>query len=307
VTRLLALALALAAAAVAAAAVAAQGPAPAPPPAAQDRLPVHWDPLPWAPPALDAPATVTITNANRDVTLDKARDYVLRCAERITHPNGVVVNGGNDYTLAACLIEPAYSSATGGSVGRGLHLRDYTGTAHVEGLAIGGPYLREGINHDSRNSGSTLQLQAVRVGPTYGDPSQWHSDVFQTWGGPSRLRIARLTGETTYQGFMFQPTAGGGSGNGLPIQSADLRDINIRAVSGTGYGVYMANPLFPIATENVFLAMRRATGDFAYPRSNWYPVRDPTIWAEGDAPYDFAPAGGAGAGVPGEGYVAPGR
>ena len=248
--------------------------------------------LSWAPPALTSPTTVNITNADRSITLDMARDYILVIKEKLL--GGLSIYGGRNVVLIGGHIE--IQSVTDR---RGLYLKHWTGTMHVEGLLIDGEHLGEGVNIDTRTVGAIAQIQNVRVGYVHGTPEEaacytcpgvHHPDILQNWGGPTYYRIDRLTGSTDYQGFMIQPTQFGD-----PTVLADFRNMNISGQGG--YLIFRAGGTQDFAFTNVWLHKTGGT-KYAYPESDpeW------TGFNRGVPPGgDFVPAG-----VAGMSYVSPG-
>ena len=257
-------------------------------------------PLSWRPPALTSPTTVTVSNTNRSLNLDPTRDYIIKFGEVISAGN-LSITGGRNVVLIGGHITVPWRGAwpVDGNARRGLYLKHWTGTMHVEGLLIDGEDLAEGIDVDTRTVGATLQVQNVRVGFVHGRPEEsacytcsgvHHPDIIQNWGGPTYYRIDRLTGSTDYQGFMIQPIQFGN-----PTTLADFRNMNL--VGEGGYLFFRAPGTNDFVFQNVYL--HKASGSrYAYPES------DPEWngFTRGVAPGgDFVPAG-----VAGMNYVSPG-
>jgi hypothetical protein len=96
--------------------------------------------------------------------------------------------------------------------GIGIWLDGWTGTAHVEGVRLGGRGLSDALWLSSPVAGSTAQVVNVRVDGVQGAydlpltrcapaPPDPHPDLIQLFQGPERLRIDRFTGYTSYQGI----------------------------------------------------------------------------------------------------------
>ena len=221
------------------------------PPVAPASAPSPVEPAPggpvlaWAPPELDSPETVQVTQGDRDLRLDPERDYVL-----VMPPEplvgGLSVNGGDDVVMVGGEITvPAGSDGN-----RGLALKRQRGTVHVEGLAITGDGLGEGINLDQTVPGAVVQLQNVRVSTVSGSKDGHHADVLQTWAGPAELRIDRLSASTTYQGFFLLPRQFGDQPEpGL----FDLRRVDITGVGEHGYLLWRDDLSWPLRAEEVRL------------------------------------------------------
>jgi hypothetical protein len=135
-----------------------------------------------------------------------------------------------------------------------------------------------------------------------------HPDIFQTWGGPSWLRIDKVTGYSPYQGMFFQPLAYDST---AAILGASLRRINIVALPQSP-NTEMGLPFqfvhdFPIEAYQVYGAQvaHNPPGVVAY-----YAGADKLAGMDikyGTPPGgDFVPSGTPGVGVPGIGYVSPG-
>jgi hypothetical protein len=257
--------------------------------------------LSWRPPALTSPITVNVSNTNRSLTLDPAKDYIIKFAEVISSGN-LSITGGRNVVLIGGHITVPWRGAwpVDGNLRRGLYLKHWTGTMHVEGLLIDGEDLAEAIDVDTRTLGATLQIQNVRVGYVHGRPEEsacytcsgvHHPDIIQNWGGPTYYRIDRLTGSTNYQGLMMQPTQ-----YGYPTVLADFRNMNL--VGDGGYLIFRTSS----GTDDYVFRnawFHKTTGSkYAYPESDpeW------SGFSKGVPPGgDFVPAG-----VAGMNYVSPG-
>ncbi|MGY5882430.1 hypothetical protein [Modestobacter lacusdianchii] len=199
--------------------------------------------LTWAPPRLDAPITVHVSDKNNNLQLRDDRDYVIDMPDAsLRAANGLTISGGNDVVLIGGEIQASLRNGTA----RGLYLKNQTGTIHVEGLRLSGDRATEGINLDQRK-GATVQLQNIAVGTVRGSYSGNHADVLQTWGGPEVLRIDRLDGSTTYQGFFLDPTK---FHDDTP-KHFDFRNIVLRDVGRTSAYLMWQSGDFPITTQNV--------------------------------------------------------
>jgi len=256
------------------------------------------DELAWAPPELDDPETVEVTQDERDLRLDDDTDYVVEMPDEPVD-GAVTISGGRDVVLIGGEIRIDEESDSDNGQ-RGLYLKDQTGTIHVEGLLISGDELAEGINLSQR-AGATVQLQNVRVETVHGSRDGHHADVIQTWAGPSVLRIDRLTGSTTYQGFFL-----------LPMQFLeeepelfDLRNVNIVG-EDAAYLLWRDGAAWPLDVDNVWVSTDKDPED-----------RGAFLWARGDDAEDawddvevgtppggdFVPADSVGVGYSSPGYL----
>jgi len=256
--------------------------------------------LTWAPPRLHNPTTVHVTNDNRNLRLDKRRDYILKMpATPLTADGGLVIYGGRNVVLIGGEIrfDAPRDKKQSALSRRGVYVKAGTGTVHIEGLLVTGAHAAEGFNIDMREENAILQLQNIRVETLQGTRAGHHADVIQTWAGPRELRVDRLTGESTYQGMFLHPNQ---HFKGPAPRLFDFRRVNIRAGA---YGLWQASR-FPIRTEDVWVdppARRPWPSHVLWPKvpmseSAWKDVR------KGAPPGgDFVPAG-----VAGIGYVSPG-
>jgi hypothetical protein len=264
--------------------------------------------LTWAPPALTAPTTVTVSESNRDLKLDPNKDYIIKMpATPLKVIGGLIVSGGRNVVLIGGVIEAPDGERQGLSH-RAVYLRGQTGTMHVEGLLIRGDKLEEGFNIDQRE-GAILQLQNIRIEQVHGSFSGHHADLLQTWAGPAELRIDRMTGTTGYQGFFLLPNQ---HFKGDVPKSFDFRRINI---IGTDTSAYMlwgpSNSTYPVNVSDVWVRPN--------PRTKKVTERDAFLWPKpstGDKTWqsvqagtppggDFVPAGVAGLSYVSPGYMRP--
>ncbi len=282
----------------------ASPPAAAPAPAPEAAVPEPAAPvappsgalLTWAPPALTSPVTLDITQDDLDLRLEPDQDYVLRMPPEPL-VGGLSVNGGDDVVLVGGEI----TVPEGAESNRGLALKRQRGTVHVEGLAITGDGLGEGIDLDQTVPGSVVQLQNVRVSTVHGSKDGHHADVLQTWAGPGELRVDGLSGSTTYQGLFLLPRQFGDQPEPAVV---DLRRVDITGVGEHGYLLWRDDLAWPLRAQDVRL---RPTD----PGRGWQQVLWPR--ADGDrerlwAGVEIAPPGADAVpeGVAGVGYRSPG-
>jgi hypothetical protein len=259
--------------------------------------------LTWAPPALQAPTTVTVTPSTRILRLDPTLDYVVQMPPTpLTGPGGLSISGGHDVVLIGGEIridrDPAETAVPSIQQRRGLVLANQTGTIHVEGLRIGGDDLNEGIDL-SEPLGATVQLENVRIdGLTSRDPVAFgdgHPDLVQSWAGPGRLRIDRFTGITNYQGFYLAPQE---LGTPQPLTELDLRNVNLVGTATSTYMLWSTTPLVPSISE---VWVRPRPGRL--PEQSLWPA--PSAWpgVQVGQPPSFVNAWSVGTGYRSPGYL----
>jgi Malectin domain len=185
--------------------------------------------LTWAPPQLDSPTIVNVSNSNHVLKLDPTRDYLVRMpTTKLSVLGGLVIIGGHNVVLIGGAITIPSWGASHPSDNRGLYLKEQTGTVHVEGLLIdnSGGALSEGINVNAPKA--TIQLENVRVEDVHAQDevsySDNHPDILQTWGGAAALRIDRLSGTSDYQGLFLDA-------DWNSLDQVDLRNVNVAGFS----------------------------------------------------------------------------
>ncbi|HEV7298366.1 MAG TPA: PEP-CTERM sorting domain-containing protein [Tepidisphaeraceae bacterium] len=271
-------------------------------------------PLSWAPPTLTTPTVIDVAKVLRDapawkttpghLDLDVTKDYVIHMpSTSMTVPGGLGIIGGRNVVVIGgdVRFDEAPAADSPSTHRRGLYVKGSTGTVHVEGLRIGGDHLAEGINIDVRTPGAIVQVQNMRIGRALGSREGHHADVLQTWGGPSQLRVDRLSGFSSYQGFFLNPM----DFSSTPVDLFDFRNMNV--VTG-GYAYWQTSD-FPIAIQNVWARSENPTrdnvDDLLWPKVGTQNWRD---WADvrlGTPPGgDFVPEGVAGVDYVSPGYVA---
>jgi hypothetical protein len=225
--------------------------------------------LAWAPPALSNAVTINVTNANRRLFLDNARDYRLNITEHLYRElwieggRNIVVVGGH-ITIDQLGAESSYQDNTAVKVRYG----DPSGTVHLEGLLIDGPYVNDGIGIAT---GRNVQIENVRVERVYDDIKGGHADCVQIQQGVGQLRMDRFTCSTGRQGVYLGDLDG-------PIKGADLRNVNMYATGGK-HLFFQVRPLYPVALSNVWLSTDPCCRPWA-PFGFWvYPQKDGRTYA----------------------------
>ena len=222
-------------------------------------------PLTWAPPTLASPITLDVTNANRRLFLDNARDYRLNIAEPLKRElwieggRNIVVIGGH-ITIDQVGSSTAYQDNTAVKVRFG----DPAGTVHIEGLLIDGPYIADGFGIAT---GRNVQIQNVRVERAYDNLKNAHADCVQIQQGVGHLRMDRFTCSTQRQGIFL------GDHDGA-IRSADLRRVDLYGAAPGGHLLWQTNPSYPVVVTDMRLGI---AADFTswVPFGYWvYPQKD---------------------------------
>jgi hypothetical protein len=258
--------------------------------------------LRWAPPPLIQPTTVSVTEDNHVLKLDPAKDYVVELPtdRPLRATGGLTIAGGRNVVLVGGEISIPYQGpAPGTQDRRALYLKGQTGTVHVEGLLLSGPDLNEGIDLDQR-LGATVQIQNVRVEDAAprdaADRLAYHTDIIQSWAGPERLRIDRLTGSTGYQGFFLQPTQFGT----LPTQAWEISNVNLRGLPGAAYLLWKGSGV-KVNASNLWL---QPAPNRSLALSVWGPLSEWGNPSQGAPPGgDFVPQGAVGIGYRRSGAV----
>ena len=254
--------------------------------------------LRWAPPVLTSPSLVIVSQQNRVLNLLPDRDYVIDMPSvALTGIGGLKIIGGRNVVLSggSISISNAPADATG-EERRGLLLKDQTGVVHIEGLALSGTSLSEGIQIASPLA--IVQLQNIRVEKVRARDTinftDNHPDVVQVWGGVRALRINGLTGISDFQGVFLKPDSG-------TIGSAVIERTNI--IGGTTARQLMwktTSASFPVTVSDVYVkpAPDKTLSYSLYPR----PPESPWTTVKSGIPPggDFVPSGVAGAS-----YVSP--
>lgn len=263
-------------------------------------------PLAWAPPKLEKPVTVKVTDARRSLKLDQAKDYIVELPkDRPLHGQLSIWGGRNVVVIGGeILATPADK--------RAVYLQQNTGTMHFEGVLIRGENpgdLKEGFNFNHRQTNCIVQIQNVRVEKVHGSRAGHHADLIQTWAGPAELRIDRFTGFTQYQGMFLLPNQHfPAAKGGFPPKKWVFKNINIVGDEDSAYMLWVPGPdgQFPMEIEDVWVQ----------PRKNARGNRDAYLWPKpkqaGDHFWDDVkegiPPGGdfVPEGVAGRNYVSPG-
>jgi hypothetical protein len=220
--------------------------------------------LAWAPPALTNPITVSVSNANRRLFLDNARDYRLVLTEPLARElwieggRNVVVVGGR-VTIDDLGTDSSYDDNTAVKIRGG----DPSGTVHLEGVLVDGRYVADGI---AIATGRDVQIQNVRVERAHEGIKDAHADCVQVQQGVKQLRIDNFTCTTELQGIFLGDHTG-------PIAGVDLRRVNVYGAPGR-HLLWQTTPTYPVSLSDVWLGIARGYRPWA-PFGYWvYPQRD---------------------------------
>ena len=255
------------------------------------------DRLTWKPPTLNSPTTINYSATATSLNLDDRKDYIIKLPTDgpLKNPNGLVIVGGHNVVLIGGSISVGAGVKTSSGEGRrGAYFKNQTGTMYVEGLRLLSPPnqpLYEGINL-SQDAGATVVIQNTVVEKVVGSYDGWHADGIQTWAGPDKLLVDRVTITTGYQGMFLTP---GQLGKKRP-ELFDLRHIDIHGTSESAYLLWRDSDV-PTRVQDVAV------------RSDSRTSRDQLMWPKGDPTWASVSVGqaaeeyGASAGV---GYKSPG-
>jgi hypothetical protein len=259
------------------------------------------DRLRWEQPDLADPADVYVSASNRALRLDPARDYVVHMPVLpLSASGGLTITGGRNVVLIGGQISiPWQGASPQGHERRGLLLRNQRGTIHVEGLLIDGPDVSEGINLD-QGLGATVQFANLRVENLHARDevhfTDTHPDVIQTWNGPDRLLVDRLTGSSDYQGFFLRPQEKGGP----PPTLFSFSNVNLIGTETAGNLLWKASE-FPIETSETWVSPnpRKTMNATLWPSPAAWPGVQKGVPPSGD----FVAAGEAGTTYASPGFV----
>jgi hypothetical protein len=275
--------------------------------------------LTWAPPALNNPITITEPDSGGNIYMDSTKDYIVKVGH-LNACGGLWLEGGHNVVVIGG--EITIPGLCGSAYDRtAVKVRSNTGTVHLEGLEIDGPYTHDGIVTAAPQA--TLQIENVRIESVQTYDAN-HSDCIQTQAGLGALRVDHFTCRTQLQGFFLKDETSTVCHLGL----CDLRNSNISGLPGMGkYLFWQETTDIPVSLSNVWLQGNDPTwtdfGMWVWPNKNAEGQSDPNRRAvvSSDGSYlwftnsnisgtinkgtppggDFVPTG-----VAGTGYVSPG-
>jgi hypothetical protein len=197
--------------------------------------------LTWAPPRLDPPVRrVSVPEEGGTWGPFGPSTDCLVQFPLIPVEARVTVRGCHDVVAIGGEIAIGGAVREGSTDGVGLHVEDWTGVAHLEGIRLRGSGLSDGLWISSRYAGSVAQVESVRVDEVHGayseplrsclDVPAPHPDLIQQWRGPETVRIDRFTGYTSYQGLY--PNSGGTRTSRRLTRTYDIRNGNVELIDG---------------------------------------------------------------------------
>ena len=211
--------------------------------------------LTWAPPALKNPIVMAYPEGSKSLKLDSARDYVLKLptGRALRNNYGLTITGGHNVVIIGGAVNVGTGVPGLGIVARrGAYFKDQTGTLFLEGVRFQSPssaYLMEGIDL-SQSKGATVIIQNVVVEHLVGSQSTNHADGLQTWAGPNRLLIDRLSIDTGYQGMFLLPNQ---NFSGPRPTQWDFRHVYLHGQTTAKYLMWKQSASFPWRVSNVYL------------------------------------------------------
>lgn len=228
--------------------------------------------LTWAPPALVNPISMTYPEGAVPLKLDSSRDYILKLpsGRALNNTYGLTINGGHNVVIVGGAVNVGGGVPSLGIVARrGAYFKDQTGTLFLEGVRFHSPssaYLMEGIDL-SQSKGATVIIQNVVVEHLVGSQSTNHADGLQTWAGPNRLLIDRLSIDTGYQGMFLLPNQH--LSGSAPVQW-DFRHVYLHGQSSAKYLMWKPSAAFNWKISNIYLLhdSGRARSLMLYPSSD---------------------------------------
>ena len=226
-------------------------------------------------PTLVNPLVRELSPGTPGITLDPTRDYVVRVRAGSVFRSMITIKGGRNVVFENAVLQ--YDPALAGSIDlmpRAVMLAGQTGVMWIKNLQIRGP-VKEGIQMEQKAPGVAVVLQDIAIDPLIGGTyAGWHSDLLQTWAGPSKLVVDGFTGSSDYQGFFLKP-------NQLFLEGPKpeffwFRDVALDISKGyfalwtDGFGAY------PVQTTNVVVkAYSTDRNKWLYPQ----PKTGDTTWA----------------------------
>jgi len=209
-------------------------------------------PLRWAPPVLVDPQVVSVPSTDGRVLMDPAKDYLVNLGH-LSACGGLSLEGGHNVVVIGG--EVTIPGACRDSYDRtAVKVRSNTGTVHLEGILIDGPFTHDGIVTASPQT--TLQIENVRIDSVRTMDSA-HPDCVQTQAGLGRLRVDRFTCTTELQGFFLKVE------DGNRVGACDIRNVNITGAPGKHLFV-QTTPDIPVALANVWLYSPKPWAPFGF-------------------------------------------
>jgi hypothetical protein len=212
--------------------------------------------LPYSPPTLTAPVTITIPAAGGTFSQPNNVDCLIKAPVKITGP--VTLKGCDDRVWQGGIFGGRLTKPSGSydSTHRGIRLSDGsdTGTDYLQGLWFKEGYLSDAIQIAHRtNNGRTVVIQDVRIDATlYGTKSGVHSDAIQAWGGPRTLLVYGFTAKKVgYQGWYLDPCDSRTCPTGVGT-AWRYDNVNLECATGCKYLYADRRPAFTKASASNF-------------------------------------------------------
>ena len=178
--------------------------------------------LTWRPPTLSAPTTLTLNTTNNYFRLDNQKDYIVKYPSSVK-AGQLMIEGGRNITIIGGA-QRSYTGAGAASIyftDNGTNGAPVNGRIiHVEGISVD---MAGGDGRDIfglQTPSAIVQLENIRAMNVHGVGSGVHADIVQNYGPVGGLRVDRMTGSTTFQGFFIRPQEG-------LIKNVDLRRVNL--------------------------------------------------------------------------------
>lgn len=225
-------------------------------------------------PVLTTPTTITMSSGTSYVSMDPARDYIIKIKPGTVFPRPLSLVGGRNVVFEDAVMQ--YAPPLGADpdwLVRGLYLVDQTGVMWVSNLQIRGP-LSEGIDL-SQKKGASVVLRNIVVDPVSGSQDGHHADVLQTWAGPGRLVVDGLTGTSNFQGVFLQPAD---TWDGPDPDFIVLRNIHLDMSQGIYALMSYAHGAYPIVATDIsvkYNPIRPSRDQWLWPK----PSTGDTTWA----------------------------
>lgn len=170
--------------------------------------------LRFRPPTLIDPLTIKLkdTPTGRRAMMDPTRDYFVDGRGVLGQQDfGIELNGGRNVIAIGLEQYFATDAANDNNIRRSLYVKGNPAqtvkrTIHIEGFKSSG-FHREICDIDDQGEpGITVQVCNWDIpDPVLGTQAGNHSDIIQSWRGPTNLRIDRLYAKYAYQGFFLNP------------------------------------------------------------------------------------------------------
>lgn len=244
--------------------------------------------LKYAPPVLQNPIYLNVTNEYFSPKLKANQDYVFVMPSSIKTGGGIMIEGGRNVVIIGGHIKMPRSvnTASADQYRRAIYIKNNQGTVHLEGLTIEGDgYTNfDGIAISSPQS--IVQVQNMRIVDLFGTNKKsttlahdtgFHADIIQPFGGVKALRVDKLTGSSHYQGLQLATSYD-------PIGRVDLSRVNISSLgeqtkmsggqllwlisSNSGFD---CRDQFPMTLDQVYLQGRNPGYGFGH---TVYPIRN---------------------------------